>query len=150
MYCSTCGVAVTQGLSFCNFCGAKLSGQDAAQPKIRPESLIFAILAIFAFGMGAISLLMIVLKNALNLHNDEVLLFALFPFLVILVLEFIFVRLLLRNTRAAEGVAKRSFKGHDTKELDAAHARSLPEPVGSVTEATTRAFDPVYTQRNSK
>lgn len=151
MYCSTCGVAVTQGLSFCNYCGAKLTGQDAATaPRIRPESLIFGILATFIFGMGAISLLMIVLKNALNLHNDEVLLFALFPFLVVLLLEFVFVRLLLRNTRAAEGVAKTSFKGHDTKELDAAQARALPEPLRSVTENTTRAFDPIYTQRNSK
>jgi hypothetical protein len=150
MYCSTCGVAVTQGLSFCNFCGAKLGGPDSGPPKIRPESLIFGILATFIFGMGAISLLMIVLKNALNLHNDEVLFFALMPFLVVLMLEFVFVRLLLRNTRAAEGVAKTSFKGHNTKELDAAHARSLPEPIGSVTENTTRAFDPVYTQRNSK
>jgi hypothetical protein len=25
MYCSTCGVAVTQGLSYCNYCGATLS-----------------------------------------------------------------------------------------------------------------------------
>lgn len=151
MYCSTCGVAVTQGLSFCNYCGAKLGGQDSGPPKIRPEALIFAILAIFVFGMGAISLLMIVLKNALNLHTDEVLLFALVPFLVMLVLEFVFVRLLLRNTRGTdETQAKAKLAGHTTKELDAAHARALPEPVGSITENTTRAFDPVYTQRNSK
>ncbi len=25
MYCSSCGVAVAQGLSYCNFCGAKLN-----------------------------------------------------------------------------------------------------------------------------
>jgi hypothetical protein len=151
MYCSTCGVSVAQGLSFCNYCGAKLSGQDSGPPKIRPESLIFAILAIFVFGMGAISLFTLILKNGLNLHNDEVLLFALVPFLVMLMLEFVFVRLLLRNTRGdGEAAAKVKLTGHTTKELDAAHARALPEPLGSVTENTTRAFDPIYTRRDSK
>jgi hypothetical protein len=41
-------------------------------------------------------------------------------------------------------------KGPATKELDAAHARAMPEHVPSVTEHTTRAFDPIYTERTSK
>ena len=28
MYCSSCGVAVTQGLGYCNYCGAKLNGAN--------------------------------------------------------------------------------------------------------------------------
>ena len=36
------------------------------------------------------------------------------------------------------------------EELDAAQARGLPEPVPSVTEHTTRAFEPVYNERTSK
>ena len=41
-------------------------------------------------------------------------------------------------------------KGQATRELDAAQARVLPEPVPSVTEHTTRAFEPIYNERTSK
>ncbi len=151
MYCSTCGVALAQGLSYCNFCGTKLNGQDDGPPgKVRPESLIFAILATFVFGIGAITVFIGVLKAALRLDNDEVLGFAVVPFLVMLILEFVFVRLLLRHSRGADEGSRVKLKGTATRELDAAHAHALPEPVGSVTENTTRAFDPVYTQRHSK
>jgi hypothetical protein len=37
-----------------------------------------------------------------------------------------------------------------TKELDAAQPRALPEPVPSVTEHTTRTFEPLYSERKSK
>ena len=151
MYCSGCGVGVAQGLSYCKNCGTKLNGQDAGLPvKVRPESLIFAILATFVFGIGAITVLIGVLKAALRLDNDEIIPIAVVPFLVMLLLEFVFVRLLLRQTRNASEGKKVKLKGQITKELDAAHAYVLSEPVGSVTENTTRAFDPVHTQRNSK
>lgn len=151
MYCSTCGVALAQGLSYCNYCGSKLNEPEfGASPRLRPESLIFAILATFVFGIGAITVFIGVLKAALRLSNDEVLAFAFVPFLVMLILEFVFVRLLLRNTRGAEQGKKVKLKGQATKELDAAHAPALPEPAGSVTDRTTRTFDPVYTRRDSK
>jgi len=41
-------------------------------------------------------------------------------------------------------------KGQATKGLDAAQARALPEPVSSVTEHTTRAFEPIPSERTSK
>jgi hypothetical protein len=37
-----------------------------------------------------------------------------------------------------------------TKELDAAQARALPEPVPSVTEHTTRSFEPIYSKRKAE
>ena len=46
MYCSSCGVAVAQGLSFCNYCGAKLGGArgDSAMKsaEVKPELLVSA------------------------------------------------------------------------------------------------------------
>ncbi|HWN09268.1 MAG TPA: hypothetical protein VNO50_08380 [Pyrinomonadaceae bacterium] len=151
MYCSTCGVALAQGLSYCNYCGAKLNGPDTGSSKARLDPLIFAILATFVFGTFSITVFIGVLKAALRLDNDEVMALAVVPFLVMLVLEFVFVRLLLRRARTDDDAGtKVRLKGQATKELDAAHAHALPEPVGSITENTTRAFDPVYTRRNSK
>ena len=40
-------------------------------------------------------------------------------------------------------------KGPATRELDAAPQQVLPEPMPSVTEHTTRAFDPVYNKRDN-
>ncbi|SRR6266851_1915694 len=154
MYCSSCGVAVAQGLTYCNYCGAKLSGPGDNALKSsgpRPEYLVFAMMAVFIFGVGAITLLMGMMKSVLGLTVESVLAFALLPFLVMLLLEGVFIRLLLRRNRGVEETSytPRS-KEQVTNELDAAHARSLPEPVPSVTEHTTRAFAPIHNERTSK
>jgi len=41
-------------------------------------------------------------------------------------------------------------KGQATRELDEAQARALPEAVPSVTEHTTRAFEPSYIERKTE
>jgi len=108
-------------------------------------------MAVFIFGVGAITLLMGMMKSVLGLTVESVLAFALLPFLVMLLLEGVFIRLLLRRNRGVEETSytPRS-KEQVTNELDAAHARSLPEPVPSVTEHTTRAFAPIHNERTSK
>lgn len=154
MYCSACGVSVAQGLSYCNFCGAKLggTGDNAPEvPAVRPELLVSAMAGVFILGMVAITLLMGMMKSVLGLPADRVLGFTLFPFLVLLLLEGVFLRLLLHGRRRVEGKqdALRP-KEQVTNELDAAHARALPEPRSSVTEHTTRSFAPIHDERNSK
>jgi hypothetical protein len=155
MYCSSCGVAVAPGLSYCNFCGEKLSGakRDSVikSPEVRPETLIAAMVFTFVLGLGAITVLMGVLKAVIHLETGLILFFALLCFLIMLLLEGVIVRLLFRRRRDAEeadGTAP--LKGQTTRELDAAQARALPEPMPSVTEHTTRAFDPIYSDRTAK
>jgi hypothetical protein len=106
---------------------------------------------LFIFGLVAIILMMGMMKVVLGLTVETVLVIALVPFLLLLLLEGVFMRLLLRGRRnpdQADDAVR--FTGHATKELDAAHARSLPDPASSVTEHTTRTFDPVYNERTSK
>jgi len=153
MYCSSCGVAVTQGLSYCNYCGAKLSGAKiesiSKSPEVRPESLVGAMVFTFVFGLGAITMLVGMMKAVLHLEVGVILAFALLSFLVMLSLEGVFIRLLLR--RKAEKLSNTVLlNGRSTNELDASHAGALPEPLPSVTEHTTRAFDPIYTDRTAK
>ena len=155
MYCSTCGVAVAQNLSYCNYCGAKLSpakGDSVSDtPEVRPELLVSAMAGVFILGLAAIVVLMGVMKTVLDLPADRVLGFTLLPFLIMLMLEGVFLRLLFRRKRST---AKNSdavvLKGQATRELDAAHAGALPEARPSVTEHTTRVLDPIYTERDSK
>jgi hypothetical protein len=150
MYCSTCGVAVAKGLSYCNYCGAKVTGaadSGPESPEVRPELLVSAMAGVFILGLVAITVLMGVMKTALDLPADRIVGFAFFPFLVMLLLEGVFLRLLFRRRRRTEEPNEARLKGPATKELDAAHARGLPEPVPSVTEHTTRAFAPINAER---
>jgi hypothetical protein len=152
MYCSTCGVAVVQGLSYCNHCGAKLNRGDAVDksPEIKPALLINAMVVTFIFGLVAITILMGVMRS-LGLPIQQAVTFMLFPFLVMLVLEGVFMRLLLgRNQRSMER-DKVPLRQQTTNELDnPAQTRALPEGISSVTEHTTRTFDPVYVERQVK
>jgi hypothetical protein len=154
MYCSACGVAVTPGLSYCNHCGEKLSiaNKDRIKsPETRPELLVAAMVFLFVFGLIAITMLLGVMKTALGLDTGQILAFAFLSFLILVSLEGVFIRLLLRRRRSAEeGGETVLSKGQATRELDAAQARALPEAKPSVTEHTTRAFDPTYVERRSK
>jgi hypothetical protein len=155
MYCPSCGVAVAQGLSYCNYCGAKLSGPKgeartkSSEPK--PEMLVSAMVVVFVFGLIAITMLMGVMKAILRFDYGPILAFTLLSFLIMLSIEGVIIRLLLRRKRGAEEAGDTvQLKGPATNELDAAQARALPEPVSSVTEHTTRAFEPIYNERTSE
>lgn len=157
MYCSSCGAAVVPGLSYCNHCGARLSGgkADAAagQSETLPESLIWAIVAVFVVGMGTIIGLMAMLKELLDLGQGIVIAFGILGFALMIAVESVFIYLLLSRRRAGakEAVADERPSARATKELDAAREpRTLPEPLPSVTEQTTRAFEPAYGERKPK
>ena len=155
MYCSSCGVAVAPGLAYCNYCGEKLSGTKSdsviKSPEVRPETLVAAMVFTFVFGLGAITVLMGVLKGGLHMETGLILFFALLSFLIMMLLEGVIIRLLFRRPRGAEEAGDTGrLAGQPTRELDAAQVRGLPEPMPSVTEHTTRAFDPIYSDRTSK
>lgn len=160
MYCSACGIAVAESLSYCNHCGARIvaantdkvgtsSDNIAASSTIKPELLISAMLMTFVFGLLAIAVLLRVLKSMLGLNVGQILAFACLSFLIMIVLESVFLLLLLRRDRPVE---KRSTSelpaGHTTKELGVPQMQALREPPSSVTDHTTRAFEPIYTKQN--
>ena len=154
MYCSTCGVNVAQGLSYCNYCGAKVGEAGSSVSKsseVRPEFLIASMMALFMFGLLAITILMGMMKSVLGLPVERVLGFAMLPFLLMLLLEGVCLRLLLRRMRDTEATSANALLNEQTtKELNRADERSLGEPVPSVTDHTTRTLEPVYSERKLK
>ena len=152
MYCSTCGVAVAPGLSYCNYCGAALGGEKSPgvskSAVVKPELLVSSMVVVFVFGLAAITVFMGVMKTALNLDIGQILAFTMLSFLIMLLIEGVFVYLLLSRRRDANEPA-RLLQERATNELDAARVRALPEPLSSVTEQTTRTLAPVPTERTS-
>ena len=155
MYCSSCGVAVAQGLSYCNHCGARLSeasGDNVIKSSgVKPELLVSAMVGLFILGLVAIAVLIGVLKQVAGFDLPILLAVTIFSFVLMLVVEGVLIGLLLSGRRRAkEAGDTERLKEQTTKELGEAQARVLPEPVPSVTEHTTRAFEPIYSERKSK
>ena len=156
MYCSSCGVAVAQGLSYCNQCGAKLTGANGdgvtKVAKAQPESLVWAILAVFVVGLGSIMGFMGILKVQFNANLGIVIIFSLIILVLMLAVEGVFISLLFGGKSDSKDVKSGTerLKKQATKELDEAQPRVLTEPVSSVTDHTTRAFEPVYSRKKAE
>ena len=153
MYCSSCGSAVPQNLSYCNHCGAKVSGakaDDIAQPSESfPESLVWAIVSVTVGGLGVIMILLAVMKEVFS--KELIAAFMLLSFLLLFAAESVFIWLLLRRKRDAKEIddtARR--KEQATKDLSAAQAQAFPEPGVSVSEHTTRTLEPAYSERKTE
>ena len=147
MYCSACGVAVNQGLTYCKNCGAKVPREDERQPtQPKPESILAMMVATFVMGLLAICALITVLK-AVQFEFGPLMAVTMLSFLIMLALEGVFIRLLFRKRQRAEDKdAKLVSAQPTTKQLEAQSQFPL-QPVDSVTEHTTRAFDPVFSER---
>jgi len=154
MFCSSCGVALAQGLSYCNYCGAKSAGarRDNAtkSSEVKPEALIWGMVAVLVFGFVAVVFLLMAMKMA-GLNPGQILAFTILSFLIMLVLEGVFIWQFLRRKRGTEETdATLLSKKQATKELDEGQVLGLPEHMPSVTEHTTRAFEPIYSERKQK
>jgi len=154
MYCSSCGVAIAKGLSYCNQCGAKLSGakgDGVTKVAQATPDLVWAIVAVFVVGLGSIMGLMAIMKEQFNANLGIVLVFTFIIFLLMIVVEGVFISLLFGSRSASKVTSeKERLNEHATRELDAAQPRVLPEPVSSVTDQTTRAFEPAYRQKRAE
>ncbi len=154
MYCSSCGAAVAQGLRYCNHCGAELSGargKSASTPtELFPDSLIWAIVTVFIVGLGCTIGLMAVMKD-FNFDKGLIIAFTSMVLLLTLAVEGVFIWMLRSRRSNTEEVGDTArLKQQATKGLDAPQVGELPEPLPSVTEHTTRAFEPIYNERKSK
>src|SRR5215216_3935220 len=108
MYCANCGTPLTQGLSYCNRCGANL--------KERPEistgtisAFLTAITLIGAIGLGVMFGGALVLRRGANLSQELIGVFMLFTFLIVSMTEIMLVRNLSKLTSASEKEKKSYF-----------------------------------------
>src|SRR5262245_20709323 len=142
MYCSACGVSLVQGLSYCNYCGAKLTGDKVIKSsEVRPESLIRGMVTALIFGFLASIYLMMAMKMV-GLNVAQILALTILSFLMMLLVEGVLIWQLVSRKRGAETGDTALLQDQRTNELDVAQVRVLAEAVPSVTEHTTRAFKP--------
>ena len=148
MYCSSCGVAVTPGLSYCNQCGAKLSGakdDGITKSEVKPETLVGAIVTVFIVGFVAIIFLMMAMKMVFGPENLHLVIsFTLLSFLIMLAVEGVFIWMLFNRTKSPKQSSDSGQrKDQTTQELNETEPRALPEPALSITDHTTRTLEKV-------
>ena len=152
MYCQSCGIAIGQSMRFCNRCGTSLVAQDPAETirlEKRLDDYLDGLFWITAFGVGLTAGGLLVLKKA---EFSERFLLA---FMILSATAFIINFAL--SLWVARGVSKtlKEAKMHtlpspaDTSELEPMKIQQALHPAASVTENTTRSFEPVYNKRNS-
>ena len=154
MYCPSCGTVSTPGLSYCNRCGTNLS-VSKDQAVVKPsESLVNSLMDstfwVTVFGLAVIVGGAVAMK-ALELREVFIIAYMILSTLAFLGIYGMHVWQFIRLTRSAQkssGITE--VKGPDTKELAPAQARMLSEPMASVTEHTTRTFEPIYSERKAE
>ena len=156
MYCPSCGTELTQELSYCNRCGANLKpiSNQSAMPPTKLVGMAWAISAAIAivtlggFGLIFASVLAVITRGFGISAGGMVLIF--FSLLVILAVAWLLVRQLSRVLDLAQLVGDTSeAKKPKLMEKPVQQIGAPPQPVSSVTEHTTRTFDPVHRERET-
>ena len=141
MYCSNCGTPITATLSFCNRCGADL--RESVQTSNTGPIIAFlsAMTVIGIAGMGLIVGGAIALRKEAGLPPDLIAFFMLFSFLIVVLTEILLVRNLSRLMHTS--VTKKNLPNVPVPplELRQAAASGFADPVGSVTDNTTRTLE---------
>jgi hypothetical protein len=146
MYCSNCGTPRTQGLSYCNRCGVDL--RERVEPTNTAAISAF-LTAITLLGIGGLAVMLagaLMLRKGANLSQELICIFMLFTFLIVTITEI----MLVKNLSKLSGTSERkSFPApapmqHD---LRLPQATPLSDPVGSVTENTTRTLEYAQPER---
>ena len=140
MYCANCGTPLTQGLSYCNRCGANLKERT----EVSTGAISAFLTAITLIGLGGLGVMLagaLVLRRGANLSQELIGVFMLFTFLIVSLTEIILVRNLSKLTSGKE--KKNYFPAPSAVPHDLRLTQGTPlgEPVSSVTENTTRTLE---------
>ena len=148
MYCVHCGTPLTQGLSYCNRCGANL--RERSETKTGAIGAYLTAITLFGvIGLGIMLGGALVLRSEVGLSQELIGVFMLFTFLIVSVTEFMLVRNLSKLTGSTERIKYvQAPPIAPPQDLRLPHAMPLGEPVSSVTENTTRTLEYARREHN--
>ncbi|HEX8846099.1 MAG TPA: zinc ribbon domain-containing protein [Pyrinomonadaceae bacterium] len=159
MYCPSCGAELLQEMSYCNRCGASLkpvSGQAVVAPPQRWTGAAWAISAAVALiTLGGFvlvfSVVMALVTRGIDLSKGGFALVS-FALMVILAVDWMLIRQLSRVISKAEtaGDSQQTRKQKAVAEKTPAQLAAPRTPASSVTDHTTRTFEPIHRARDSQ
>jgi len=150
MYCHACGIALTQQMKYCNRCGAQLIAQDTGEVKPsekRLDEYLDGLFWITVFGVGLIFGGMVVMKKV-GLNDLFILAYLLVSSTAFLINFGLSLWGAMRIARASR--ERKATDQRETGQLDLVTPRAALKPAPSVTEHTTRSFEPVPLESKKK
>src|SRR5258708_1953006 len=115
------------------------------------ENLVWAIVAVFVCGLGGMIGLMAVMKDVFGTSNlGMIIAFSLLILTLMVAVEGVLITLLIRGRGRVRENDKGNLKKATTNELGTPQPLALRDPLPSVTEHTTRAFKPVFSERKAE
>ncbi|MCA1576265.1 MAG: zinc ribbon domain-containing protein [Acidobacteria bacterium] len=147
MYCQTCGSVLAHNTKFCNRCGTQLvpTGQasaDKTAAEKRLDEYLDGLFWISVFGLAFI-IGGTVLLTKIGVRDLIVLGYAVLSTIVFLINFGLSLWGALSIMRSSKDGKLTMQPGHDTRELGPPKIESLPITATSVTEHTTRSFEPL-------
>ena len=155
MYCQTCGNAIAHKTKYCNRCGAQLVTAGEVSPEKTPaekrlDDYLDGLFWISVFGLGFIIGGTVVLSK-IGVRDFIVLGYAVLSTIVFLINFGFSLWGTLSIMRSSKDGKLTMQPGHETRELGPPKIDPMPIPVTSVTENTTRSFEPLeHKQTRSK
>ncbi len=147
MYCQTCGSVLAHNTKYCNRCGTQLvlagdRSPDKTPAEKRLDEYLDGLFWISVFGLGFI-IGGTVLLTKTGVRDLIVLGYTILSTIVFLINFGFSLWGSLSIMRSSKDGKLTMQPGHDTRELGPAKIEPLPIPVTSVTENTTRSFEPI-------
>ena len=153
MYCSSCGTESVQGLNYCNRCGATLGTQAlATAPSFsmtKPTLILGGLVALITLGGFAALVAGASELARKGFPHDQAMMLIFFGMITIVIVD---VLLLWQMSRIITASLQAGARTPVPQRMEIAEPKQTQrkltapplEPVSSVTENTTRTFDPVY------
>jgi hypothetical protein len=150
MYCPSCGARLAQALTYCNKCGANLStlkvDRETGKTETTSDTLLWVIvgttISLLGMSLGAL----VLMKNG-AIHQGLGIAFVILSFVALVLVDGVLLWRLLHLNKAAATWPPARLKDLSTEELEPASARTpneLARPAPSISEQTTRSFEPSF------
>jgi predicted nucleic acid-binding Zn ribbon protein len=154
MYCSGCGSPIAPGLSFCNRCGTSLKERSSSSEFKTPAAIAALVVAMVLVAVSSMGLLLggpIALKREGQFGEELIVLFMFLTFFISAVTEILLYRQLSRLTAQPKitfapstplaAAPSAEYYAPQPQPRSLGEARTLAEPLPSVTENTTRTLE---------
>ena len=150
MYCPSCGIALSQQLKYCNRCGAQLIAVIESSKK-RLDEYLDGLFWITVFGLGLILGGLALMKRVLQLSEGLIIAYLILSSLAFSINFALSLREILRMLKDSKEAKAINEVGHlDTNELSPGKEAPALGAMPSVTENTTREFEPIYSKRKAE
>src|SRR5687767_7099762 len=155
MFCPSCGAEQNQKLSYCNRCGANLKPNESGVPPAKLVSAAWAVSLAVAFvtlgGFGMIfGLVFTLINRGMSLSGGGIGLVILSS-LIILAIDWLLIRQLSRVLDLPRAARETATVSQTALDEDSPTLLAAPhQPVSSITDRTTRTFEPLVRERDTK